>query len=937
MLPVIGWETASGAGAAKVPPLGQERVLDAEAVGSANPVGLGYSPRSGRLYVVDGDRKDALGLYGSALTGGKPARKTGYRLTVSDPANVAFDGRRSRLLVLTGPTGQLVEIRERQGGLTNTSKTSQIDAARFGLKSPRGITVDPATGTIYVLDANGPSLTVIRPGQGGSLYAATATNAALRRAGFGKVHGLAFDPATGNLYVGAGPRLVEITTTGVVVASHPLAPLDLSGVAALTFAPSGDRTDDPSHTNLYLAVAAGEKESSGSVLEVTVRGLATAASSIVRSTVVGVTDLSRLAPPSPDASGITYVESRTALVITDGEVEERVAGFTAFQDTNLWELSPGGSVLRVGNISGIGAGATRVSNEPTGIAWDSVRGRYYISDDDRQSVLTVDPGADGKLGTPDDGQVSRFITRGTGNFDPEGLAVDAEHGMLYVTDGVNREIYGYTVAGQPVGHFDVGGFGVADPEGIEFNPARGTLLVLSNRAHPAIMEFSTGGALLREYSLEGAGLIAPAGVTVAPASDGSKAPRFYVVDRGIDNNIRPGIVDSRLFELSAEGSATSLSQPPTVNAGPDVNLELPGSLVLEGKVADDGFPKPANLRISWAQVSGPGTVTLADARSARTKGNINLAGTYTLRLTVTDGEWTSTDDVLVVATGTGGIEGVDVPVATPADDAEEASTNGVSLTSTDLDLINDSSSTPPRTNLLVGLRFAGVRIPRGVRITNAYVQFQADEAHREPSLLTVRAQRDDDAGVFLKKRGNLSTRPATTAQVLWQVAPWLSVGEVAVAERTPNLAPVIQEVIDRVGWQPGNAMVVLLTGDPGSQRVARATDSKSKNVVPARLHIEWSQVPRNALPVVEITSPVPRDEPFHQGNKLVLTADATDLEDGNVSSNLVWASNRDGRLGKGARVTVRNLSVGTHVITATVTDTTGARRQVSVTIAIDAK
>ena len=51
---------------------------------------------------------------------------------------------------------------------------------------------------------------------------------------------------------------------------------------------------------------------------------------------------------------------------------------------------------------------------------------------------------------------------------------------MFVADGVNMEVYEYTLTGSLVNHFDVEQYGVADPESVEFNPATGTLFVMSS-------------------------------------------------------------------------------------------------------------------------------------------------------------------------------------------------------------------------------------------------------------------------------------------------------------------------------------------------------------------------------------------------------------------------------------------------------------------------
>lgn len=89
------------------------------------------------------------------------------------------------------------------------------------------------------------------------------------------------------------------------------------------------------------------------------------------------------------------------------------------------------------------------------------------------------------------------------------------------------------------------------------------------------------------------------------------------------------------------------NQPPTVNAGPDQTVGLPHHATLNGSVTDDGLPEAGTLTITWTEVSGPSTVTFADASLAETTASFSLPGTYVLRLTASDTELTSNSDVTI--------------------------------------------------------------------------------------------------------------------------------------------------------------------------------------------------------------------------------------------------------------------------------------------------
>ena len=94
--------------------------------------------------------------------------------------------------------------------------------------------------------------------------------------------------------------------------------------------------------------------------------------------------------------------------------------------------------------------------------------------------------------------------------------------------------------------------------------------------------------------------------------------------------------------------AVNPNQPPVVNAGPNQTITLPTNLVtLNGSVTDDGLPSGI-LTITWSQVSGPSAVVFSSPSTAVTQATLSAAGTYVLRLTATDTEFTVSSDVTIV-------------------------------------------------------------------------------------------------------------------------------------------------------------------------------------------------------------------------------------------------------------------------------------------------
>jgi hypothetical protein len=163
---------------------------------------------------------------------------------------------------------------------------------------------------------------------------------------------------------------------------------------------------------------------------------------------------------------------------------------------------------------------------------------------------------------------------------------------------------------------------------------------------------------------------------------------------------------------------------------------------------------------------------------------------------------------------------IDIQVETSSDDAEESSSGNVTLTSTDLDLVEVSGN--PQ---IVGMRFQNVPIPSGEAISSAYIQFQVDETDSGNSELIIHGEDVDDAATFDNSNDDISSRQTTSAQVSWSPPPWTNVGDAGFAQRTTNIAPIIQEIVNRPGWSSGNSLAIIITGS--GVRTAEAYDGSA--------------------------------------------------------------------------------------------------------------
>src|SRR5258705_3994185 len=140
----------------------------------------------------------------------------------------------------------------------------------------------------------------------------------------------------------------------------------------------------------------------------------------------------------------------------------------------------------------------------------------------------------------------------------------------------------------------------------------------------------------------GPGLVMFANANSLTTSANFSAAGVYVLRLTADDS-----EEATSSELTISVASTPVNQPPAVNAGPDQTISLPTDTVtLHGIGTDDGLPA-GNLSLAWTTVTGPETVVFASAYSAETTAQFNATGTYILRLTASDGEFSRSDDLVV--------------------------------------------------------------------------------------------------------------------------------------------------------------------------------------------------------------------------------------------------------------------------------------------------
>jgi hypothetical protein len=249
----------------------------------------------------------------------------------------------------------------------------------------------------------------------------------------------------------------------------------------------------------------------------------------VKASLVGVHYTGSWTPPSPDPAGITFIPVQNKFLISDCEVDE----MPIYVGVNLFYSETNGNLSQ---------SVSSISNEPTGLSYDPQSDTLYISDDDSQRIYK------GKLGS---NQFTYFRTSTFGSTDPESVAVGGNND-LWIAGGADHKVFHTSVSGNLLSSFDTSVNNLNDLEGVAYNPANNTLLVLS-LSPMRIGEYTPDGVLTRYIDLPSGQFTAAADLVIAPSSSTADSPdqkNLFVVDRGIDNNEQASENDGKIVELS---------------------------------------------------------------------------------------------------------------------------------------------------------------------------------------------------------------------------------------------------------------------------------------------------------------------------------------------------------------------------------------------------
>lgn len=722
-----------------------------------HPAGLAYSSSLGAFVIANSEGTDPLRSDGgTVLPLMTPSEDNAGALTLAGPParplDMTFDGRLQRLIGLEQGGRFLTETSLQAGALTGPVR--RFDISRFGLQDPHGMALDPLSGTLFVLDM--PSAEIVR-----------VTPSRQRLAAGGA-----------RLQAGRVTRL-PLYTTGSQ---------DFRGIAL-----------NPSNGHLYVLSPSSER-----LYEVTTEG-----------DPLAFFDVAPLALAHPGAMVFAPSADRQtnptsmSLYVTDAGCEEEAAcsggrivelrfsppteddGPPPVRSAHLTNARGGSpNQATAGATSGPGGIQVSASSDD---AEENTSGTVNLTSSDLE---LVHDSTDQTIGI-------RFRSLAI----PQGARIASAY-IQFQVDEAQSETTHLTFYGQAIDNAPT------------FTTSSKNVTSRSKTSASATWDPQAWSTIGQAGSLQKSADLSAIIQEIVGRSGWTSGNSIVILINGTGHRTAVAFdgTSGGAPTLFVQVQATTVNLAPVVSAGSDQTITLPATANLNGTVTDDGLPTtPGTVTTLWTKFSGPGTVTFGNASAVDTTASFSEAGTYFLELAADDGDKSNSNQVRIIVNDAGGSSAsTSVRIAVGSDDAEESSSGSMSLTSSDLELVHDS------TDQVVGLRFKGVGVGRGATITRAYVQFQADETQSETTSLTIFGQDADNPTTFTTSSKNVSGRARLGSSVTWNPSAWNTVGEAGTTQQTSDLSPIIQSLVNRSGWSFGNSIVLIITGT--GHRTAVATD-----------------------------------------------------------------------------------------------------------------
>jgi len=107
--------------------------------------------------------------------------------------------------------------------------------------------------------------------------------------------------------------------------------------------------------------------------------------------------------------------------------------------------------------------------------------------------------------------------------------------------------------------------------------------------------------------------------------------------------------------------------------------------------------------------------------------------------------------------------------------------------------------------------FSNVNIPQGAQVVSAWIKLPASQDVSSMCTARVVGFAQDYASP-VSSLADWQSRPRTNATVLWNMEPW----QKGKWYSTPEIASIVQEIIDRTGWRAGRSLAFSIGPESGT-------------------------------------------------------------------------------------------------------------------------
>ncbi|MHA2047205.1 MAG: hypothetical protein ACW99G_20630 [Candidatus Thorarchaeota archaeon] len=182
------------------------------------------------------------------------------------------------------------------------------------------------------------------------------------------------------------------------------------------------------------------------------------------------------------------------------------------------------------------------------------------------------------------------------------------------------------------------------------------------------------------------------------------------------------------------------------------------------------------------------------------------------------------------------------------------------------------------------LVFPSVQVPQGATIENAYITFTASNSDSSDTVNAQLSAIDEDSPEPPTSYTEIQGKNKTTTIVNWSdIEAWLAENNYD----SPSITNIIQEIVDRTGWEIGNTLIILVEDSSSSVSALRKAYSNKDTGKKPKLTIVWRAT---TYPIGPITlNPITNNPPLDDFTVTWSTADnATEYELQEQKNEVDW-------------------------------------------------